>query len=331
MRLNEVKQVQIGITTRCNSHCRFCFREELLRAENGHEMFFKDNPVDLPFEVFKNIFKDTNLTDVEFCGNKGDAIFHPDFEKIFSYTINQGVFISLATNGSIFTNQWWYESAKRMTKGEVTFALDGLEDTHGIYRSTSFKKVFEHMRSFIDGGGSARWQFIVFKHNEHQLEEAKKLSKEIGCSKFITVISRYYDDVMERPTLGMRTTRRELHEKMNVDKIENHPKLKKYLLESVRCQWIDLKRVYVSSRGKTYPCCYISCNVHDWYTHADNIHLRRIKAPEHNIENNTLNEIIKLPAFTYIYDNVESLKEICNLHCTNVKTYKTKIRKEENL
>ena len=54
-RLNEVKQVQIGITTRCNSHCRFCFREELLRSTNGHEMFFKDNPVSLPFDIFKRI------------------------------------------------------------------------------------------------------------------------------------------------------------------------------------------------------------------------------------------------------------------------------------
>ena len=144
MRLDEVKQVQIGITTRCNSHCRFCFREELLR-KHGDKMLFKDNPFDLPFDIFKNIFKETNLTDVQFCGNKGDAIFHPDFHKILDYTIDQGVFVSLSTNGSAFSKDWWYQLGKRM-KGEVTFALDGLEDTHGMYRGTSFKKVYEKGR-----------------------------------------------------------------------------------------------------------------------------------------------------------------------------------------
>ena len=29
--------------------------------------------------------------------------------------------------------------------------------------------------------------FLVFKHNEHQLEEAKRLSKEYGFKRFLTV------------------------------------------------------------------------------------------------------------------------------------------------
>jgi molybdenum cofactor biosynthesis enzyme MoaA len=337
-RLNEVKQVQIGITTRCNSNCRFCFREELLRSKYGNKMKFKDVPFDLPFDTYKRIFKDTNLTDVQFCGNKGDAIFHPDFENIINYTIDRGVFISLATNGSNFSGGWWYNLGKRM-KGEVTFALDGLEKTHQIYRSTPFQKVYSNMLSFIEGGGFARWQYIVFKHNEYELEAAKQLSKEIGCGKFITVVSRYYDNVMEKPISGT-ITKRELHQKKIKD-FYKYPNIKKHVYK-VFCQWRHMQRVYVGSRGTAYPCCYVSCHIYPWYTRSHCFHLEGlgikglgirdlgIKEPEYSVANNTLNEIIKLPMFAYIYDNINNLS-VCDLHCTNLKTYKTKMRREEKL
>jgi MoaA/NifB/PqqE/SkfB family radical SAM enzyme len=288
-------------------------------------MHFAKNPVNLPFEIYKNIFKDTNLRDVQLCGNKGDAIFHPEFNKIIDYTIDQGVFISVSTNGSAFSEKWWKDLGQRM-KGEVTFALDGLEDTHKVYRDTSFTKVFKNMIAFIEGGGRARWQFIVFKHNEHQLKEAKDLSKRIGCHDFITVISRFYDDVMQRPTDTGRNTKRELH-----TQVSKHPNLKKLILGEVRCRWKEMKRVYVSSRGFVYACCYLCCHLNDWHTHPEFLLIKNnMKQPEYNIANNTLNEIVKLPWFTNIYDNVQNF-EMCDLHCTNLETYNNKIRKEEKL
>lgn len=322
-RLDEVKQIQIGLTTRCNSHCRFCFREELLEA-HGEKMHFYNNPVDLPFDVYKNIFNETNITDVQFCGNKGDAIFHPDFQKILDYTIDKGVFISLATNGSNFSEKWWRELGSKM-RGEVTFAIDGFEDTHKLYRNTSFKKVYNNMLAYIDGGGQARWQFIVFKHNEHQVAEAKRLSKEIGCYKFITVISRYYDDVMQRPDMAKKTKREMFH---NFDEF---PKVRELLLGKVKCQWIHMKRIYISSRGYVYPCCYTCCHMQPWHTHPSVLDFKpKMKTSEYNIKNHNLNDIIKKHWFTHIYDRVNELY-MCQLNCTNIKTYKTKIRREERL
>jgi MoaA/NifB/PqqE/SkfB family radical SAM enzyme len=322
-KLEEVKQIQIGLTTRCNSHCRFCFREELL-SKHGDKMHFYYKPADLPFYVYKNIFKDTNLTDIQMCGNKGDAIFHPDFERILNYTIDKGVFISLATNGSNFSEKWWKDLGSRMN-GEVTFALDGLEDTHSMYRGTSFKKVYNNMLAYINGGGRARWQFIVFKHNEHQLEEAKRLSKEIGCSKFITVISRYYDDVMQKPSIA-KSTKRE----MFFD-FEKYPNVRNAIFGKIQCQWINMERIYISSRGYVYPCCYACCHMQNWHTHHSVLHFKsEMKQPEYNIETNKINEIIKLPWFTYIYENINKLF-MCQLNCTNLNTYYSTIRKEEEL
>ena len=41
------------------------------------------------------------------------------------------------------------------------------------------------MKSFIEAGGRARWDFLVFDFNEHQVDEARKLSEEWGFEKFI--------------------------------------------------------------------------------------------------------------------------------------------------
>ena len=46
--------------------------------------------------------------------------------------------------------------------------------------AVKFNKVIENAKSYIDAGGRAQWNFIVFKHNEHQVEEAKELSKQLG-------------------------------------------------------------------------------------------------------------------------------------------------------
>ena len=47
-------------------------------------------------------------------------------------------------------------------------------------------------------GGIAQWDYIVFKHNEHQVEEARKLSKELGFFEFqIKKTSRFFKTLYE--------------------------------------------------------------------------------------------------------------------------------------
>ena len=40
-------------------------------------------------------------------------------------------------------------------------------------------------KTFLDSGGTGSWVFIVFHHNEHQVEEARELSKRWGFDEFI--------------------------------------------------------------------------------------------------------------------------------------------------
>ena len=68
----------------------------------------------------------------------------------------------------------------------VHFGIDGLEDTNHLYRvNVKWKKVMENVKAFVENGGNAIWDYIVFRHNEHQVEQAREFSNKIGFKKFL--------------------------------------------------------------------------------------------------------------------------------------------------
>ena len=68
---------------------------------------------------------------------------------------------------------------------QMTFSIDGLEDTNHIYRQdVVWSKVMERAKAFINAGGIAHWKFVVFKHNVHQIQSADRLSKKMGFASF---------------------------------------------------------------------------------------------------------------------------------------------------
>ena len=63
-----------------------------------------------------------------------------------------------------------------------------LKNMHCIDTEQTTIRLYEMQKSFISAGGNAEWLFLVFKHNEHQLEENKKdYQKEYGFKRFLTV------------------------------------------------------------------------------------------------------------------------------------------------
>jgi MoaA/NifB/PqqE/SkfB family radical SAM enzyme len=122
------------------------------------------------------------------CGNYGDPIAAKDTLEIFQYFRNHNpkMTLSLHTNGSAKSAEWWTQLANALgPKGYVVFSVDGLEDTNHLYRqNTVFNKIMTNAQAFIDAGGRARWDYIVFAHNEHQVDEAEALATKMGFEKF---------------------------------------------------------------------------------------------------------------------------------------------------
>ena len=193
--ISEVRKIQIDHNSTCNLRCPQC-----ARTVDG-----STNP-DLPLEelqvsdyerIFDGITK--QLDSVIWCGNYGEVIFSPTFLDSISWVRENGYDgnIIINTNASARSKDWWVKLAEIIGKrGQVNFSIDGLKDTNHLYRvNANFDKIMENAEAFIGAGGNARWDYLVFNHNEHQIDEAKILAKKIGFKKMqIKRTNRFVND-----------------------------------------------------------------------------------------------------------------------------------------
>ena len=212
----------------------------------------------LPTEKMRNLKK------VSFIGNFGDPLMHPDLNEIVN--IFQNKEISISTNASLRSRQWWSDLGKKKNVS-VTFCIDGIGKTHELYRrNTSYNKIIENAKAFIDAGGAARWQFIVFKHNEHQLDQAKKLSEEMGFKEIRIMYSdrfdtnnkwKVYDNNEYLYDLEKSSHQTTLRESLNAPEGEKYWKSLNENKGAISCVWSEARRLYIHSDGTVYPCCML--------------------------------------------------------------------------
>jgi MoaA/NifB/PqqE/SkfB family radical SAM enzyme len=202
--LEAVKAINIEVSSKCNAACPFCSRRQKVRPYAGQLITLADFKL-LPASVIRQLRRLT------FGGNFGDLCCNPEVLAIAAYIrqLNPDIILEGDTNGSYGAPEWWRALGASFKKGAMVFALDGLEDTHRLHRrGTDFQRIIRNMRAFVAGGGTAQWQFIVFKHNEHQLQAAEDLAQEIGCRRFYAMASRDFSpDLVPPASIDFRIKR----------------------------------------------------------------------------------------------------------------------------
>jgi sulfatase maturation enzyme AslB (radical SAM superfamily) len=151
----------------------------------------------------------------------------------------------------------------------VGFALDGLADTHCLYRQdTDWHKIVENAQAFIAAGGHAIWRFVPFDHNRHQEQACKDLAKSMGFRRFENIYDgRDRGPVYQRngefshwlgpaePTVpGIKDM---LHSHVTWFKIETIDVPKDTPEIKYNCQHKRAQEIYIAANGTVYPCCYL--------------------------------------------------------------------------
>jgi MoaA/NifB/PqqE/SkfB family radical SAM enzyme len=180
----KIEKIHLEITSKCNARCPSCNRNIAGSAQIAPGL----EEVDLSVDLIKNILSDAslqNITSIYINGNYGDVVMHDNAIEILKTIkeIKPSCFIHINTNGGARNAEFWKSLAQYANL--VEFGIDGLEDTHSLYRrNTSFSTVIKNANTFIKAGGKAVWVMTVFKHNQHQVDICKTLSEELGFSKF---------------------------------------------------------------------------------------------------------------------------------------------------
>ena len=262
---NQLTQIHLEITNRCQASCPMCNRN----VHGGIE-----NPLirnqDWTLEDFKHILSHEVLDQLSgfyFCGNFGDPIINNSLVDMCRYASEYKPSLNIAvhTNGSARTTSWWQELARALPKNHrVIFALDGLADTHSIYRiGTNYNAIIKNAQAFISAGGKAEWCFIKFKHNEHQVEQARQLANEYGFTAFsVKNSSRFIGSPKYevRNSLGQPIYFLEPPTDNKMKFIDNEVvKNYKAIVESseIECYVLQHKEIYIDAYKHVYPCCYL--------------------------------------------------------------------------
>jgi MoaA/NifB/PqqE/SkfB family radical SAM enzyme len=181
--LKSVKCLHLELTHNCNSKCVDCNRTMI------YDICFKNTkPAEISIEDSQKMFSEDfvkNLKHLVCYGSFGDFCMAKDALEILQrfHKINDKLQISMCTNGGARSPLWWSELAS--VRPHISFCIDGLEDTLDVYRrGVKFNRVIENAKAFINSGGIARWVMLLFEHNQHQTEQARKLSEKMGFVEF---------------------------------------------------------------------------------------------------------------------------------------------------
>ena len=191
---DNLTNIMAEMTDYCNAACPMCNRFDwdlnlIKGVTNAHHT---------TLEFVKQRIGDEIISRLKgwICqGTYGDAVMNPETLEIFKYLkeVNPTIGIGMITNGGARNTDFWETLAE--LKVGVTFSIDGLADTNHLYRrNIKWDRLMENVNAFITNGGKANWSFLVFKHNQHQIDEAKKLSEELGFIDFEYAFSERWQD-----------------------------------------------------------------------------------------------------------------------------------------
>lgn len=265
--IDQIKHLHIEISSRCNAACPLCPR-------NFYGYPYNDGYVehDMTLEEAKKIFAlefIKQLDEIYVNGNFGDAVMNPETVDIIDYfkSCSPATHIKISTNGGARNKKFWQDLAGLGV--EIDFCLDGLEDTHHLYRqNTSYKTVIKNAQTFIRAGGKANWKMIKFDHNKHQEDLARQTSQALGFVEFkFTDHGRNQGPVFNKHRKLIHVMGKPAS--VDFDALLNSRKTDKVLLEditpgrtpaTITCQIKKQHSMYVSSIGEVYPCCYLGFN-----------------------------------------------------------------------
>ena len=272
-KVSEITTVHIELTDKCQAQCPMC-------ARNYHggptRPFIKNG--DISIDDFKKWFPKSFLRQLQnfySCGNYGDPAFARDCLEIYSYVrdCNSDSRLALHTNGGMRNPEWWAKLADVIgTKNgsSVVFAVDGFKGKHELYRrNTNFDKVIENLRAYINAGGHAKVDSLVFAHNEDETEKLEEFLLDLGVKEVNFVSTTRFYEMDKFKVINQNSEieyyirpaqRKEYARYPNADlKDLLNRDYRNKVLESatINPKCITEQGIYVDPYGNITPCCYI--------------------------------------------------------------------------
>lgn len=284
------RRIHLEPTSNCNARCPQCPRTFLTTLKTDPDLSIEEwSP-----KQIKKILKQKHFKEIKTIlinGNFGDIVMHSDPQGLVKAILKFGIGIDINTNGGAQPVAFWTWLGQQPNV-TVEFGIDGLSDTHHLYRrNTRFDVVMKNAKAFIAAGGNALWAMTVFKHNEHQVKKCRKLALKNGFSSFkarpstrwsnskdlIVVDSEYNESYRLEPASEIEDRYSSLpsdkydisnyHYKPLDSSMDATPNKSTLPIKkcAIKCQVQSDSSVYLSSDKKLWPCCWMEIDAKQSY------------------------------------------------------------------
>lgn len=315
LKAKDVEQLHFDLTNLCNAKCPECVRE----IDNQCWPFLDKNILSL--DMIKQRFTNTQLPRlrwVKFCGSFGDPLTHPDIIEILEHFISEwpSIEIMVATNGGLKNTDLYKKLGKILDCNlrVVIFGIDGLEDTNHLYRvGVNWNKLKENFSAFINAGGCAQWQYILFDHNKHQIFQARDYAIKQGFWSFDLIQSHRNKDINENYLEKNYNINLTNIEKSKTDVKDKFLKLKKVPIRratqfpknttDVNCEILESRDIMIMNDGTVYPCCHMGARMYSRDPKMELWHEQAGGKQKNNLYHFSMQEILENKFFDLVYDS----------------------------
>jgi len=303
--IKEIKKFHLEPTNICTLKCPGCARTRFIDQWPQH---WKNHSLDIDAVLQ---FLDVDLNDklITLCGNYGDPIYHPDFINFVKKLKACGTHITIVTNGSYRTQQWWEELVNNLTSSDtVVFSVDGIPENFTQYRvNGDWESIQIGMAVVANSLCHSIWKYIPFAFNQHNIEQAKQLSQDIGIKEFQISLSDRFDKetqalIPDNKLLNVNYTAK-------VDWKENT----KNKQVAPLCQDPDTTwgAPFITAEGYYSPCCWTAD--HRFYYKT----LFGKSKKQFDIKSTTFSEILKKSEVIDFYQNLDN-HPVCQFNCPKI-------------
>lgn len=340
IQIENIRSLQLETTSYCNAKCPHCPRftpdgdlSPYLQLSHWSFDAIKKN---IEIEAM------TSLQKVLIEGDKGDPAMHPramDIADLFVSHANRP-FVRFVTNGSIGSKSWWADMAKLGPNLQVTFSIDGLEDTNEIYRvNVNWNKAINNAKTFIEAGGRARWKCIVFQHNQHQIKKIQDIARDIGFDSvdFIQPLlvrftpSWHSDKTVWHVYHKDRYLGELLPPDIDEHTITSNSRVFKYnrytisdnaapLFQSHACPNLRVGHIYITYQHHVVPCCMMHNYLYEYHNNEGSKRLIDeivTDVDRIDLSKRTLSEILRSQFTTNLENHFskDPMLPVCELSC----------------
>lgn len=289
-------------TNICTLKCPGCSRTQFIEQWPKH---WRNHSLSID-DLMRFIDIDITGIKMNFCGNYGDPIYHPNFVEMVAAVKAKGSIVTIDTNGSYKKKEWWEELCSVLdSKDQIRFGIDGSPSSFTEYRvNADWNSILVGIETCLNNKVKVVWKFIPFAFNQAEIESTRKIAQEIGVDEFLINPSDRYDQITEHliPLENLIGPRKSAQ-----DSVKNNVNLS----VSPKCQ--SGSEHFITADGYYSPCCYVADHRFYYKTQFGK------SKNQYSIKDRTFSEIIANGETTKFMDSISTdPHKVCQFNCPKV-------------